>query len=66
MYPPRRTGQRLAAIFLLGWVLLDFPVLSLFDRPGEVLGMPLLYVYLFAAWLLLIVLMGVVAEGRGD
>ncbi len=66
MYPPRRTGQRLAAIFLLGWVLLDFPVLSLFDRPGEVLGMPLLYVYLFAAWLLLIVLMGVVAEGRGE
>ncbi len=66
MYPPRRTGQRLAAIFLLGWALLDYPVLSLFDRPGDILGMPLLCVYLFAAWLLLIVLMGAVAEGCDD
>lgn len=62
----RLTGQRLIAIFLLGCVLLNFPLLSLFDRPGDLLGVSTLYVYLFACWLLLIVLMAVVIERRGE
>ena len=62
----RLTGQRLAAVFLLGCALLDYPLLSLFDRPGNILGMPLLYVYLFASWAVLIVLMAFVIERRRD
>ena len=62
----RLTGQRLAAVFLLGCALLDYPLLSLFDRSGEVFGVPLLYAYLFAAWAVLIALMAAVIEGRRD
>ncbi len=58
------TGQRLAAIFLMGCVLLNYPVLDLFARPLEVAGVPLLTAYLFGAWILLIALMALVVERR--
>ncbi len=51
------TGQRLAAVFLLGCVLFNYPLIALFNRPGEVFDIPLLYFYLFGAWALLIGLM---------
>jgi len=60
------TGQRLAAIFLLGCVLLDYPILYLFDRPGDLAGIPLLYAYVFAAWASLIALMAWVIERPRD
>ena len=51
-------GVRLVAVFIAGMLLLNYPVLSLFDRPLVVFGLPLLHVYLFSVWLGLI---GVVA-----
>jgi hypothetical protein len=54
------TGQRLAAIFTMGCVLFNYPILSLFARDGEIAGVPLLYAYAFAAWALVIALMAVV------
>ncbi|MEZ4727746.1 MAG: hypothetical protein R3E79_11515 [Caldilineaceae bacterium] len=56
------TGQRLLALFLLGCLLLNFPVLSLFSTDGMVWGVPLLYVYIFLAWGILIALMALVIE----
>lgn len=56
------TGQRLAAIFLMGWLLLDYPILSLFTRSVDIAGIPLLYAYLFGVWVLLIALMALVIE----
>ena len=47
-------GQRLVALFLLGCLLLNYPLFSLFAGAGtSVLGIPLLYVYVFFAWALL-------------
>ncbi len=60
------TGQRLAAVFLLGCILLNYPILSLFARPGSIAGIPLLYAYLFGAWVVLIGLMALVAERPRD
>jgi hypothetical protein len=60
------TGQRLAAIFLMGCVLLNYPILSLFARPAEVGGVPLLFAYVFAAWVVLIALMALVIERPRD
>jgi hypothetical protein len=57
-----KTGQRLAAIFLMGCVLLNFPILFLFARQGEIAGIPLLFAYVFGAWSLLIGLMAFVVE----
>jgi hypothetical protein len=56
------TGQRLAAIFFMGCVLLNYPILSLFARRVAVAGIPLLYAYLFGVWALLIGLIAVVLE----
>ena len=56
------TGQRLAAIFLMGCILLNYPILSLFTRPVAIAGIPLLYAYLFGAWAALIGLMALVIE----
>ena len=60
------TGQRLAAIFLMGCVLLNYPILSLFSRPSEQAGIPLLYAYVFVAWVLIIALMAWVIERPRD
>ena len=57
-------GQRLIALFILGCVLFNYPVLSLFNVPADALGVPVLYAYIFAAWLLLIALMAFAAESR--
>jgi hypothetical protein len=64
MMPTDLTGTRLAAVFLLGVVLLNFPVLAIFARPVEVAGVPLLYGYVFGAWFLLVGLMAWVIEHR--
>lgn len=57
------TGERCLALFLLGLLLLSPPLLSLFSREHFIGGIPLLYVYLFCAWGLLIVLIGATAAG---
>ena len=58
-------SQRLISVFLLGWLLFTFPLLSLFNRGDVVFGVPVLYAYLFAAWLALIALMALAVE-RGQ
>jgi hypothetical protein len=60
-----RRGQRLIALACLGGLLLNYPLLSLFNGERTVLGVPLLYAYLFAAWAALIALLAIVVE-RGQ
>jgi hypothetical protein len=57
-------GQRLIALCMLGCILFNFPILALFNVPGNVLGVPVLYAYIFIAWALLIGLMAWVVEKR--
>jgi hypothetical protein len=66
MTRPDTKGPRLVALFLLGLLLINFPILRLVDLPVAVAGIPLLYAYVFAVWALLIGLMALVLEGRGD
>jgi hypothetical protein len=47
---------------MLGVVLFNYPVLALFNVAGTLFGVPVLYVYIFAAWAALIALMALVAE----
>ena len=49
-----KTNKRLVALFLLGCVLLNFPILSLVNLEILIFGLPLLYVYIFGIWCLLI------------
>ena len=64
MQEHERKGQRLIALFILGCLLFNYPVLSLFNVAREIFGVPVLYAYIFAAWTLLIVLMALAAESR--
>jgi len=57
--------KRLIGLFLLGYLLFNHPLLSLFNLPKMVLGIPLLYGYLFAVWVLLIVLVAWIASANG-
>jgi len=56
------TGPRLVGVFLLGCVLLNYPILSLFARSEEIAGIPLLYAYVFGAWIFVVGLMALVVE----
>ena len=60
------SAQRLAALFLGGWLLLDFPLLGLWDREATVLGLPLFPVAIFALWAALIALLGWMIERAPD
>lgn len=37
-------------LFAAGALLLNFPVLAVFNRAQNVAGIPVLYLYLFGAW----------------
>ena len=65
MAKPSRTGPRLLALFLLGCLLFNYPLVALFNVSATLLGIPVLYAYLFTAWALLIVLAAVLME-RGE
>jgi hypothetical protein len=62
MAEPEKNGARLAALCMLGCLLFNYPILALFNLPRAIFGIPVLYVFIFTAWALLIVLMGLVVE----
>jgi hypothetical protein len=49
------TAQRFVALFVLGLFVLFSPFLLLFERSSAPFGVPLLYLYLFGTWILLII-----------
>lgn len=57
-------GRRLVGLFLLGLLLFNFPLLCLFNRPVLILGIPMFYLYLFAAWSLIIFLMLIISRSK--
>jgi len=59
-----RKEHRLIALFAFGCLLFNYPVLSLFNVSAAVFGVPVLYAYIFAAWVLLVALMALAAESR--
>jgi len=59
-----RRRDRLIGLFLLALVLLDPPLLMLFGGGDTVFGLPLLYAYIFFAWLLIIAAVAWIAERR--
>ncbi len=48
------TSQRLVALFCCGWMLLNFPLLGLWDVDATVFGVPLFPAALLALWASLI------------
>lgn len=64
MNKPKLKAQRLAVLFALGGLLFNYPLLALFNRSETVSSVPLLYVYVYAAWAVLIALLALVIERK--
>lgn len=64
-----RRCERTAALAMLGAVLFHQPLLGAFDKgaDGMLAGIPILFLYIFLAWGVLILLLGLVmARFRSD
>ena len=64
MYDFETKGPRFVALCMLGMLLFNYPILTLFNVQGALFGVPVLYAYLFIAWAGLIALMALLAESR--
>ena len=62
MTPENKKSKRLVALFLFGFMLLNYPILSLLNINISVFGFPLLYIYIFGVWGLLILLAALVVS----
>ena len=54
MFQNRLKSGRLIALFFMGVVLFNYPILSLFNRNLMLMGIPVLYLYVFLVWCLVI------------
>jgi hypothetical protein len=59
-----RIGTRLVVLAVLAFALFNYPLLSLFDVDVIVLGVPLVWVYVFVCWGGLIALVGLATRER--
>lgn len=66
MIRPDSAAERSLALFLLGLAAFTPPLLAVFSVEGIWLGVPVLYLYVFTAWAVLILLMGLSAAQSGD
>lgn len=56
-------ARRLAALFAVGIAALYPPLLGAFNRPGSLLGIPVLPLYLFTVWGALVLACWVLTRG---
>lgn len=54
--------ERLVCLFLLGIVFFQYPILSIVNYVVRVMGIPLLFLYLFTTWAALIVVLMLIME----
>jgi hypothetical protein len=62
MNTSNRMQERHLALFVLGVLLFTPPLLTVFNSSTRVLGVPILYLYLFAAWSAVIALVALAVE----
>ncbi|MEN8131005.1 MAG: hypothetical protein ABFS45_12585 [Pseudomonadota bacterium] len=64
MLSPEKNNDRLIALVLIGVLALNYPLLSLFSGASFLFGIPLLYLYLFSIWGILISLAALIIERK--
>ncbi len=58
------TSQRLIVIFVIGCLLLNYPLVSIVNQSRLLAGIPLLFLFIFGVWLLLILLTAIVLRRK--
>lgn len=56
MSPQNNKNARLVGLFLLGCVLFNYPILSIFNLDVSIMRIPFLFLYIFLGWGLFILL----------
>lgn len=62
MASPSGLTERLAAAFLLGLGLFMPPLLAVFGQGGWLAGIPVAFLYLFGAWIVLTLVLALIIE----
>jgi hypothetical protein len=62
----KTVGEKLMLLFVLGALLLNVPVLAIFNRAATLGGVPVLYLYLFGVWAVGIAAVYVLARRRWE
>ena len=64
--PTPRRGPKLLFLAVLFGVLLNYPLLAVFDHDGRVAGVPVLYLYVLLTWIALVALTGWLVRKRSE
>ena len=62
--PAPRRGPKLLFLAVLFGVLLNYPLLTVFDHDDRVGGVPILYLYVLLTWIALVALTGWLVRKR--
>jgi hypothetical protein len=60
--PESLKSRRLVGLFLLGFLLFNYPILSLINLEAFWLGIPVLYFYMFFVWAVIIAMIGIITK----
>ena len=63
MSPRRRSREWAVVLFVVALLAFNPPILSIFSVPDLVFGVPVLYLYIFAAWGIVIALLALNESG---
>ena len=58
----KRHQQKLVVISVLLLLVLNLPIVLLFDSADSVLGFPVIYIYIFAVWLFSVLMSFIVVQ----
>jgi hypothetical protein len=62
MAESKRQNERLIVLLIIGFITLNYPLLSLFSKVKLVFGIPVLYLYIFTVWSVFIGCMALILE----
>ena len=58
----KRHQQKLVVLSLLLLLVLNLPIVLLFDSADDVLGFPVIYIYIFSIWLFSVLMSWIVVQ----
>lgn len=58
----KRHQQKLVVLSLLLLLVLNLPIVLLFDSADNVLGLPVIYIYIFSVWLFSVLMSLIVVQ----